>query len=467
LEFFFIRSFIQFCSKQNKKKKAVSCTECGREGMHQKMDCPIVRMRVAAEIASRGFKPEYGRACPYEGCVATGIQHYRYFFFLSLSLSLYILLNLNFPERKKERKRPPNVQPTHQPKRYDGCHLMQCPKCGRGFCFVCGMPKDGTIHDAFEGRYCDCDILCGRGCKCVEASERRGPVSTTAAARIFGVHLESAEEEEEGGVHQQHQHAHAHGPNSNAPGHEHEHVQVQVQARDEQVEREEEMHQAQMLEALRISREEYAREESARRASGTRAQEAGERARAAVSALGSLNVHAPALVQVQQQGGGEGWLTSGRIVALRAAAHPVLRTLHMEGAALRAANARMLERMRRAEREEEEDDDGESMYEADVASIRASEAAEELHRQLEEHEREKEDEDASAPTPVRAHHGVSSSSSSSSSSSTAQVPVLTPLHGTRRSRPTPSPEIDLTKDDDEKEKEEEEEEEKKDEHKSL
>lgn len=101
---------------------AVSCSECRRLDGHGREDCPAVIEREARLARLRDFDPSIGRTCPYEGCGASGIQHYR----------------------------------------GDGCHIMACPLCARAFCFVCGLPKRGSIHDAFQGRDrdCRCPLMC-------------------------------------------------------------------------------------------------------------------------------------------------------------------------------------------------------------------------------------------------------------------------------------------------------------------
>lgn len=56
--------------------------------------------------------------------------------------------------------------------------MMCCPMCKRSFCFVCGLPKRGDIHDVFNGRDTACagvcSVFCCSDCPCVrEPSEAR------------------------------------------------------------------------------------------------------------------------------------------------------------------------------------------------------------------------------------------------------------------------------------------------------
>lgn len=113
---------------QNPRCLRVTCVACGAPHAHAWTDCPRVKeeQRKHAEASAAAFDRKEGRACPYLGC---GLRKY-----------------------------------VHEYR--SSCHMVVCPDCSRVYCYVCGMPKQGCEHDAFDGRCCRCPVMCGAPGEC-------------------------------------------------------------------------------------------------------------------------------------------------------------------------------------------------------------------------------------------------------------------------------------------------------------
>jgi hypothetical protein len=109
----------------------IFCAYCTTAETHDHLHCPtLLRLK---RIRTTPFDPKDGRTCPYPGCTGVCIQHYR----------------------------------------DDGCHIVNCWVCGRRLCFVCGNPKSGDEHHAFNGRTCSCKVYCDDNCPCIVAPATR------------------------------------------------------------------------------------------------------------------------------------------------------------------------------------------------------------------------------------------------------------------------------------------------------
>lgn len=125
---------------KNARCRALYCAGCLTTNLHKTKDCPVLVTKVEQAKKEDGgkFDPMLGRACPYPGCTARGIQHYR----------------------------------------DEGCHLMTCPACGGTFCFVCGLAKQGDRHTTLgmNPACMTCPIICNADCPCVPNPSAPAPV---------------------------------------------------------------------------------------------------------------------------------------------------------------------------------------------------------------------------------------------------------------------------------------------------
>lgn len=57
----------------------VYCVGCADQHIHKTQDCPVIKQKLAMAKREEGgkFDPVMGRSCPYPGCPARGIQHFR------------------------------------------------------------------------------------------------------------------------------------------------------------------------------------------------------------------------------------------------------------------------------------------------------------------------------------------------------------------------------------------------------